>query len=335
MDFKKIEHIQNEINFRGKELYNLIIKYFRYEYTEFDCYLIFLNLKETSYHNRIRFINDNLKKNPLEFLKHIFDKLILVHKFGLSRLIDEDTDLSWSRRLKRIKTESYSSKVIRENKSNSFESFNNKFDDLLRVILKAEGDNIIYKRLVKKRLIFSHVFNYPIDIPEERKYYYKQTKLKLIQGVIQFYLFKIEKHAVCSVCFESFAVLEKKNISTLIYTLCGHTICQSCDKSILVKTCHICRMSSKIRSLITINNSICAGFCYNPLYKCESFLLAECGHIYCTHCINEMVIDSIPLLSFIHRKSLYSSNNQKHNDVKCRICNDFLNKWCKIYLEFQ
>ena len=127
-------------------------------------------------------------------------------------------------------------------------------------------------------LFYNHILK---RFYKKRKYHCLRLltdKLKLIQGVIQFYLFKIEKNAVCSVCFESFAVLEKKTFQ-LYYTHCVVTQYVKADKSILVKTCHICRMSSKIRSLITINNSICAGFCFNPFFKYESFLLAECGHV--------------------------------------------------------
>ena len=67
----------------------------------------------------------------------------------------------------------------------------------------------------------------------------------------------------------------------------------------------------------------------------EKILIAECGHLYCCDCVNDMVIESSSLLSYIH----YKKKPDHNSDIKCRICKDSshditIKKWLKIFLAF-
>jgi len=296
---------------------------------------LLLSKPESVKHDKLEYFKSVIKdinESPLAYLKHVYTELTK-YKSYRSNILDDKTD-TWRKRLSRIDQENFSFRFIRVVNRIDFPCYkmlNNYFDDLLR---KAKNDDQIFKRMIKKRTIFNHTFNYPKGISSTQKEYYKQTKLKLTQGVIHFCVNIVERHSACPICLERFETLEKNRISTLVYTSCGHTICESCDEKINASRCHTCRTDNRIRSLTTVNNSICAGYCMRSLFKCGSYLLAECGHIYCNECINNMVVDSSPLLSYIHNKVNYNYGQKKFSCVSCRICNDHLTKWFRIFLEF-
>ena len=134
-------------------------------------------------------------------------------------------------------------------------------------------------------------------------------------------------------------MLEQKNIDTIVYSLCGHTVCRLCDTQITDNQCPVCRSDSTNRMLTTINNIFCAGTCNQTHYYQEKILIAECGHLYCCDCVNDMVIESSSLLSYIHCKKKPKSLSDHNSDIKCRICKDSshdiaIKKWLKIFLTF-
>lgn len=173
--------------------------------------------------------------------------------------------------------------------SKSLIEITKQFNDLMMLAFDAHSNDEIFKSLVKRRVVVDRSFYYPKSLPECDKDWFKIIKNKLSSGVVHFSLFKVNKKPICSICYSELDNLENKNFSTIAYTLCGHTVCQNCDDKIKY-SCPLCRSSIQIRTLLTINNNICAGLCCKPLSECESILLAECGHIYCTICLNDMIL---------------------------------------------
>lgn len=157
------------------------------------------------------------------------------------------------------------------------------FDAIIDVAINAYKNEQMFKNFVKNRSIFDTKIKYPSTLPDYEKEWFKKIKAKLTKGVIHFCLNKVNKKAICSICYDELESIEKKGYSALVYTQCGHVVCEHCDSK-MKKACPICRSLIQLRTLITINNNICAGLCCKPLSECKSLLLAECGHIYCTEC---------------------------------------------------
>jgi len=351
---EKIERIQLEIKFRLKRILVILFKYS--EYCQDN------NLKE--------FLNQNAANSTLfnkffkEFISHAKISTIKFYKnieacdvnWYPTKNIGLLIDTNWSELLHRLKQEDIERKS-RQILNNFFKLknyyyyhqtttsliernrlvilFNKEFENLIRVVFYAASDDYTFKKLVRKRLVFDHKSYYPSGLSFERCYLFKKAKKRLKNFGVQFYSNKVYKKALCSVCYEPHSMLEQKNIDTIVYSLCGHTICRLCDRQITDNQCPVCRTDSTIRMLTTINNNFCAGTCNQSHYYQEKILIAECGHLYCCDCVNDMVIESSSLLSYIH----YKKKPDHNSDIKCRICKDSshditIKKWLKIFLAF-
>lgn len=272
----------------------------------------------------IRASENNFRINKLYLFK-LYDDL-----YGL-KLIDHRFDTNFNSRLKRISNETFQNRIIR-NQTNLFDNINNIIDDLFRIIyVDARYNNLIYKRLVRKRTIFTHSNNWSNNAYNKSNKYIISTRKQLTYGIIHFYLQKVESKPICSICYESFESLENKGILTVNYTNCGHIICQKCEAAISTTACPTCRCNEKMRRIITVNKGYCAGLCCKPLDKCKNYLLASCGHIYCGECIDHLMMSCSALLTYICTGT--ELRNCKQSKI-CRICDINMIHFNRIFLIF-
>ncbi len=131
---------------------------------------LLLSKPESVKHDKLEYFKSVIKdinESLLAYLKHVYTELTK-YKSYRSNILDDKTD-TWRKRLSRIDQENFSFRFIRVVNRIDFPCYkmlNNYFDDLLR---KAKNDDQIFKRMIKKRTIFNHTFNYPKVISKYTK----------------------------------------------------------------------------------------------------------------------------------------------------------------------
>ncbi len=313
--------VREEIQTRNLQLFGLL-KEFAKQSRNIALYLFFMHAGQRSYINEIR-------QSEKTYIKKLYEDLYALN------VIDCSYDSNFANKIKRIIGEEFSKRIIRKFENDIYCQINNMIDDLVRIIYKdARNNNLIYKRLVKKRVICTHYKNYIMssNIIDNQTYnYIINTRKRLTYGIVNFYIEKVLNHPICSVCLERFETLENKEISTINYSKCGHLTCQKCEANIVNAACPTCRSTQPHRTIITVNKGYCAGMCCKPLAKCNNYLLSSCGHIFCGDCIDDLLMASSALLTYIRTGQEITTYN--HNKT-CRNCNINIKYFVKIYLQF-